>query len=136
MPTEKFRNTPGFVGSVFSSPPNHTGWFLPPVLVFWTLVMTLGFPRKKQPMSEGNKLSLEVSGDCPPGPGDYVPCFYFPPYLPAFEANLIHFLLVLATSPTALSAHSPAGSRMWSFDSPLLAPRENWTHCFIGFPLG
>ena len=137
-----FRNTPGFVGSIFSSPPNHTGIFpvLPgggwSVLVFWTLVMTLGFLRRKLPVSEVNKLSLEVSGDCPPGWDSHVPCFCFPPYLTAFEANWIHFLLVLAASPAPFSAHSPEGGLMWSFDSPLLAPRENWTHCFMGFPLG
>lgn len=67
--------------------------------MFWTLVMTLGISRKKLPVSEGNKLSLEMSGDCLSGPDSYVLCFCFPPYLPAFEANLIHFSLVLATSP-------------------------------------
>lgn len=40
-------------------------------------MMTLGFPRKKLPVSEGNKLSLKVSEDCPSGPKGCVLCFCF-----------------------------------------------------------
>lgn len=45
--------------------------------MFWTLPMTLGFPRKKLPVSEESKLSLKVNEDCLPGPEDYVLCFCF-----------------------------------------------------------
>lgn len=38
--------------------------------------MTLGFPRKELPVSEGNKLSLNVKEDYP-GPEGCVLCFCF-----------------------------------------------------------
>lgn len=100
----------------------------------WTLVMTLGFPRKKLPVSEENKVSLKENADCSPGQRAMRSVSALPYYV-AFEAR--NPFSTGAGSITNPLLHSqPRRRPMWSLDSALPAPRDKWTHCSMGFPLG
>lgn len=82
--------------------------------------MILGFPRKKLPVSEENKVSLKVNADCPPG--QRAMCSVSaPPYYVAFEA--LNPFSTGAGSITNPSLHTlPCRRPMWSLDRHSLHP--------------
>lgn len=95
--------------------------------------MTLGFPRKKLPVSEENKVALRVNADCPPGQRAVCSVSALPYYV-AFEAlNPFSTGLCSITNPSL--THSLAGGLV-VFRQALPAPRDKWTYCSMGFPLG